>query len=157
LFRWLWKKIKALWQLAKSERASPTEIGWAIGLGVFVGCSPALGFHGAVALAAATIFRKNRLFTWIGSRMSNILILPFIAIAEVQISHRLRTGTWLAIDPKTILDQRSALLLDWILGMFPVGGVLGALFGVLAWRLALRRDRKREAAALPATEGPGSI
>src|SRR5262249_35472866 len=30
-------KIRQLWQLAKNERATPREIGWAVAVGVFVG------------------------------------------------------------------------------------------------------------------------
>lgn len=156
-FRWLWEKTKLLWQRAKSERAEPKEIGWAVAIGVFVGCSPALGFHTGVALFAATLFKKNRLFTWIGSRLCNALTLPFIAIAEVQVAHRVRAGVWLDIDRHHVLQQVPTLMLDWCLGLFPVGGGLAALFGLIAWQLAVRRDRRRAAAALRAAEETGTI
>lgn len=155
-FRWLWEKTKLIWQRAKSERAEPKEIGWAIAIGVFVGCSPSIPFHTAVALAAATLFKKNRLFTWIGSRLCNALTLPFIAIAEIQVAHRVRTGDWMSIDREHVLDQIPALLLDWCLGLIPVGGGLALVFGLAAWQVALRRDRRR-AAALRAAEEPGTI
>lgn len=148
LFAWLWRKTKMLWQLAKSERATPREIGWAFAVGVFVGCSPVLGFHTVVTLAAASLFRLNRLFAWIGSRMSNALVLPFIIVAEIQIAHRLRTGEWAGLDWRHFdlehpLQQVGPLLLDWILGTPLVGGILAAIFGLSAWRVALWRDRRR--------------
>ena len=93
MFRRLWDRIKRLWSLAKSERASPREIGWAVAIGAFAGCTPAIGFHGGLALALATLFKKNRLFAWLGSRISNMVFLPFIVIAEVQVAHYARTGT----------------------------------------------------------------
>jgi uncharacterized protein (DUF2062 family) len=142
--------VKLLWRLAKSERATPREIGWAVGLGAFAGCTPALGFHGPVAVGLATIARKNRLFAWLGSRISNVLFLPFIALAEVQLSHRVRTGAWLVVDRAHILEQARHLLLDWFLGTVPVGGGLGVTMGLCAYALAARRDRRSALAAAAA-------
>ena len=154
MFRRLWEKIKLLWKLAKSERASPREIAWAVGIGAFAGCTPAVGVHGWVAVGLATLFRKNRMFAWIGSRISNMFMLPFIAIAEVQVSHRARTGTWVDIDREHILEQAPTLLLDWCLGTIPVGLALGLLCGLLGYAVAHHRDaRKRKAAARAELEG----
>lgn len=163
MFGWLWRKIKTLWQLAKNERATPKEIFWAIFLGVFVGCTPALGFHTVVVLAVATLFRVNRLFAWIGSRSSNALVLPFIIIAEIQVAHLVRTGSWATLDRSTIqlehpFQSVGPLLLDWFIGTIPVGCALGALLGLGAWRLAVVRDRRKaRAAALQEEERTGTI
>jgi uncharacterized protein len=143
LFRRLWEKIKTIWTLAKSERASPREIGWAVAIGAFAGCTPAIGIHGGLAIALATLFKKNRLFAWLGSRISNMVFLPFIAIAEVQVSHRLRTGAWVELDRENAIDQAGTLLLDWCLGTIPVGIAIGVIMGVIAWWFARRRDRRR--------------
>ncbi len=147
VLRRLWEKVKLLWKLAKSERATPREIGWAVAIGAFAGCTPAIGFHGPLAMGMATLARKNRLFAWLGSRISNMVFLPFIALAEVQISYRARTGAWLVIDRAHVVDQAPHLLLDWCIGMFPVGGLIGAVMGFLAYGLALRRDKRRRVAA----------
>lgn len=138
-----WDFTKRAYRAAKDERASPAEIGWAVGIGVFVGCSPAVGFHGAVALFVATLFRKNRLFCWVGSRVCNVITLPFVVLAEIEIAHVLRTGQWLAIDREKILEQAPSLLLDWSIGLVPVGGVLALTLGMGSFVLARRRDRKR--------------
>jgi uncharacterized protein (DUF2062 family) len=158
VFGRLWEKLKLLWKLAKSERASPREIAWAVGLGAFAGCSPAIGFHGPLAIGLATLARKNRLFAWLGSRISNMLMLPFIALAEVQVAHRLRTGSFVELTTDNALELAPKLLLDWCLGMFPVGGAIGLVMGFSAYGLARRRDRLRErATALAATaEGAAS-
>lgn len=148
MFRRLWEKIRLLWKLAKSERATPSEIGWAVAIGAFAGCTPAIGVHGPLAMGLATLARKNRLFAWLGSRISNMMMLPFIALAEVQISHRLRTGAYLELTLDNALDQAPNLLLDWCLGTFPVGGAVGLVMGLTTWAFAHRRDaRKRRALA----------
>lgn len=139
MFRRLWEKLKTLWRLAKAERASPREIGWAVFIGAFAGCTPAIGFHGPLSLAMATLFKKNRLFAWLGSRISNMIFLPFIAIAEVQVSHRIRTGTWLEIDRHRAIEQAGSLLLDWCLGTIPVGTAIGGVLGLFAYAWAVRR------------------
>ncbi len=149
MFRKLWEKTKALYRAAKAERASPRELFWAVFVGVFAGCTPAVGVHGPLALGLATLFRKNRLWAWLGSRISNMIILPFIAIAEVQVAHRLRVGTWVAIDRDHALEQAKELLLDWCLGTIPVGIVLGALLGAIVYvwqraRLAKASNEPKE-------------
>src|SRR6187551_1040723 len=103
--------MKVVWRAAKSERATPREIGWAVALGAFAGCTPAVGFHGPLSLALATLFKKNRLFAWLGSRISNMIFLPFITIAEIQISHKIRTGTWVVLDREHVMAQAGSLLL----------------------------------------------
>lgn len=155
MFRRLWDRLKLLWKLAVSERASPREVGWAVAIGAFAGCTPAIGFHGAVALGLATVFRKNRLFAWLGSRVCNVLTLPFVALAEVQIAHRLRTGTFVELDATEITHHARELMLDWCLGTVPVGVMIAGTLGGLGWVLANRRDRQRAlAASAPAAPLP---
>ncbi len=146
VFRRLWEKLKLLWKLAKSERASPREIGWAVAIGAFAGCTPALGFHGPLALGLATLFKKNRLFAWLGSRISNMLMLPFIALAEVQVAHRIHAGEWMQIDRSNVLEQAPKLLLEWCLGSIPVGAAIGLVMGVLAYAAAHARETRRRRA-----------
>lgn len=111
-------------------------------------------------MGVATIFRKNRLFCWIGSRVSNFVTLPFVVYAQVQVAHRIRTGQWADIDRKRILDQAIEFLADWCLGIVPVGGVLAAVFGGLAYLWARRRDRLRaekESSAPREIAAPASV
>ena len=137
-------KLRHVWHLAKNERATPREIGWAVAVGVFVGCTPAIGMHGGIAIASATILRLNRLWAFIGSRTSAFFILPLITYAEVEIAHHLRTGAWVTLDRQHVIDQAKELLLDWFIGTIPVGGALGAVLGLVAYALARRRAAKKE-------------
>lgn len=163
MLRRLLEKIKLVWKLAKSERATPREIGWAVAIGAFAGCSPAVGLHGPLAMALATLARKNRLFAWLGSRVSNPTILPFIVLAEVQIARWLRTGAFVEITRESILTQAPHLLLDWCLGTVPVGAALAIVMGLASYVVARRRDararKSREAATTtpaPAADPPPS-
>jgi uncharacterized protein (DUF2062 family) len=151
VFRRLWEKLLRLWQLAKSERAAPGEIGWAVAMGAFVGCTPAVGLRPWIAVALATIFRKNRLFCYLGSHTSNILFTPFITLAEIQLAHRVRTGAFMDLDRQHIVDQAPALFLDWCLGAVPVGITIAATLGFVAYAIARRRDAARARALADAT------
>lgn len=155
MLRRLLERLKTLWKLAKSERASPREIGLAVALGAFAGCTPAVGLHGWLAIGLATLLKKNRLFCWLGSRVCNIVTLPFIVYAEVQVSHRARTGVWLDLTPQRALDEAGMLLLDWCLGTLPVGGALALLLGGGAWAFASSRQKKRRARSADDEPGAG--
>jgi uncharacterized protein (DUF2062 family) len=154
VFGRLWQKLKLLWLLAKSERATPRQIAWAVAIGAFAGCTPAVGVHGPLAMGLATLARKNRLFAWLGSRISNIVFLPFIALAEVQLSHRVRTGAFVDLTRENILAQAPHLLLDWCLGTLPVGGTMGVVMGLAAFVVAHRRDARRARAAAALSPPP---
>ncbi|MFO0677703.1 MAG: DUF2062 domain-containing protein [Polyangiaceae bacterium] len=142
----------ALWLAIKSERAEPAQIGVAVGVGAFVGCTPFLGFHGWIAVGAATLFRLNRLYCWVGSRLSNLVTLPWIALAEAQVAHRLRTGEWLTIARSDILNHVDELFLDWSLGLVPVGVPLAVASGAGGYVIA-RWRRSKLAPPLPPSSG----
>lgn len=147
MFRRLLEHARTLWRLAIRERASPRQIALAVWVGVFVGCTPAIGFHAGVAALAATVVRLSRLWAIIGSRVSNFVMLPWIVLAEIQVAHRLRTGEWTALNTHTVLQHTSELMLDWCIGTLPIGALLATLLGALAYVLARRREARRAAAA----------
>jgi uncharacterized protein (DUF2062 family) len=137
-------RLRILWTRVKEEHATPPAIAWAVAIGVFSGCTPAVGFHGWVAVGFATLFKKNRMWSWIGSRISNIVILPWIILAEIQIAHRVRTGDWVALTVDNVVDRAPELLLDWCLGTIPVGIALSVLLGLLAFAIASYRFKRTE-------------
>ncbi len=137
------EKWRTLWQIAKMERAEPHQIGLAVFLGAFVGSSPLLGFHGWAAIAGASVLKLNRLYAWIGSRISNVFILPFIVYAEIETARFLRTGHGVALDRAHALEQAPHLLLDWCIGTLIIGPLIGAVAGGIAYWIAKRRFAKR--------------
>lgn len=134
-------RARALWLLALNEHATPAEIGWAVGVGVFVGCSPFLGLHGWIAVGVATLLRLNRLWAFLGSRVCTIVVLAWIAMAEIELAHRVRTGAWLPLRPATVFQEGRALILDWCLGALVIGALLGLLVGAAAYMIARRKQR----------------
>ncbi len=136
-------RLKAIWKRLLHEHAAPRKVGGAVALGLFIGASPVIFFHAPIAVGLATVFRVNRLWAAVSTKFGNIVTIPWIAFAEVQLSHRIRTGEWLQVTGDHILHNASEYLLDWILGTIPVGGALAVVGGMSAYIWARRRARSR--------------
>jgi uncharacterized protein (DUF2062 family) len=148
-------RARGLWRRALKEHSSPREIGWSVALGVFAGCSPLLGLHMWIALALATLFRVNRLWAFVGSRVSSNVLFAWIAFAEIELAHRLRTGGWAPLAPREALAHGRQLLTDWFVGATFVGAALGAALGVAAY-LGMSRWRRLKPHTPHATPPPTS-
>lgn len=145
MLRRLLVRLRHFWALARSERASPREIGWAVAVGVFAGCTPAFGLHGWLAVGFASVLRLNRLFAFLGSRISFFLVMPWITLAEIEVGHRLRTGEFadIALDRDHIFRAAGDLLLDLLIGTVPVGAALAAPIGFLAFAISRFRANRQ--------------
>jgi uncharacterized protein (DUF2062 family) len=132
------RRIRDLWRRAKAEHSTPREVGWSVAVGVFCGCTPFIGLHMWMALGLATALRLNRLWAFLGSRISTSVILAWLAFSEIELAHRLRTGEWMPLKPTDVLVQGWQLFGDWLFGAVLVGAVLAALVGALAYGLARR-------------------
>lgn len=73
-FRRAFARTRELWERAKREHSTPREVGWSVGVGLFCGCTPFLGLHMWIALGLASPFRLNRLWAFLGSRVSSNVI-----------------------------------------------------------------------------------
>lgn len=123
-------------------------------MGVFSGCTPFIGFHLGIAFVLATLFRLNRLWAMVGSRVSMTLFLAPIVFVEIEGAHWVRTGRWAPGTLEDIWAQRRELATDWLLGSGVVGPVLAAILGLLAYRAALRWASARSPAGpLPPSSG----
>lgn len=144
MFGRLWRRLRVLWRLATTERATPRQIALAAFLGAFVGSTPVIGFHGWIAVGLATALRLNRLYAFLGSRVSSPLVLPFIVIAEIQLAHRVRCGEFIALTRADVLEHAKGMLLDWCLGTAPVALIVGTIAGAAAYGLAVLRRRRKK-------------
>jgi uncharacterized protein len=147
----------SLWEAAKREHSTPGEIGCSVGLGVFSGCTPAFGFHMWVAIGLASLLRLNRLWAFLGSRVSFTPLYAWIVFCEVELAHRARSGAWISLAPREAAAHAGDLLADWFLGTALVGGTLGVAAGFLAY-LAARRftERTLDVPRSPSSESPPS-
>jgi len=129
--------LRRLYMTLRTEHRTPGKVALAVGVGVFVGCSPLWGFHFPLSVLLATALRLNRMIVYAGANVGNPLTAGPLLFADVQIGHRILHGAWLPIrlaEVKTLgLD---GLVADLLIGGVVVGFVLGALLGVAAWLVA---------------------
>lgn len=69
-------------------RGSPREIASGLALGLFVGMTPFMGFHMAIAVFFAAIFKWNKISSAVGVWVSNPLTAPFVYSATYIVGAR---------------------------------------------------------------------
>jgi uncharacterized protein (DUF2062 family) len=148
------KRARELWARAKQERASPRQMGLAVGMGVFACFSPVPWTHVPLALLFASVLRVNRAWAVLGSQVPSLfgLLRAVIMFAEIEVAHRLRTGEWAVLDIRHTLGEAPRLMLDLCVGAGILGGSLGLAAGFSAYLYARRVTRKRDALP-PRTSG----
>lgn len=123
----------------RTEGSSPARRAAAVGVGVFVGCSPLFGLHFALSYALATLFGLSRATTYLAANVSNPVVAPVLVFAEIQAGSLLRRGATIPIS----IDGLRAMSpwsfgSDLVVGAIAVGGALGALAAGAVY-LGLRR------------------
>lgn len=151
--------MRDLWERAKREPATPPQVGLSVGLGVFAACTPFIGLHMWISLGLATVFRLNRVWAFVGSRMSMSPILMLTTFSEIQVAHHLRTGAWVAMTWRHAFDHGRELMFDWLAGTVLVGGPIAIALGLVAYALARRwhhqvSQRTLDAPPRPSSESP---
>ena len=133
------------------EHTNPRELGWSVFVGTLIGASPFFGLHVVLVLTVCFAFGLNKLAAWVATNISFPLISPLLIFSEIQLGQHVLTGQWAgfsihAARAATGLDLTAAWALvmkwfsAWFVGALIVGGGLGALFGLITWWLARRRQ-----------------
>ncbi|HEY4589438.1 MAG TPA: DUF2062 domain-containing protein, partial [Thermoanaerobaculia bacterium] len=143
------REIQDILYKLRTEGMSPGKQAAAVALGVFIGISPLYGLHLALCILLARLFRLNAGLTYLAAHISLPGITPFLILAELETGRRLRGQSYIHVHMHNLreLDLRQAAL-DLTLGTLAIGGGLAALFALLAWWLARRRQAHPEIEAL---------
>jgi uncharacterized protein (DUF2062 family)/2-polyprenyl-3-methyl-5-hydroxy-6-metoxy-1,4-benzoquinol methylase len=129
----------------RTEGASRSREAWAIGLGIFVGCSPFIGLHLGMCIAIGWLFGLNRLKIYLAANLVNPLILPAILFAEVQAGSWIRRGHGYPLSMSAISSANLWTFGgDLLLGSVLLGGLLGALAGFATYASLGRAYRDPE-------------
>jgi uncharacterized protein (DUF2062 family)/2-polyprenyl-3-methyl-5-hydroxy-6-metoxy-1,4-benzoquinol methylase len=106
----------------------------AIGVGLFIGCSPFYGFHLLLCWVVGWLFRLNRMKVYLAANISNPIVAPFILFAELQTGAWIRTGGLLPLTLETVRTTTPWQFgIDLLVGSVVFGGVLGAMGGVATY------------------------
>jgi uncharacterized protein (DUF2062 family)/trans-aconitate methyltransferase len=130
--------LRRIFRDLRTEGAGPGREALAIGLGLFVGCSPLYGFHLLLCAGIGWCLGLNRLKMYLAANISNPLMAPLLLLTELQAGAWLRRGQLhsLTLDTVRNVDPWS-FGADLIAGSVALGGLLG-LAGGLATYLLLR-------------------
>jgi uncharacterized protein (DUF2062 family)/2-polyprenyl-3-methyl-5-hydroxy-6-metoxy-1,4-benzoquinol methylase len=152
------RALRELLYRLRTEGDTPGRLAAAVGVGVYIGCSPFYGFHLLLCLVAARVFRLNRMLTYLASHISLPGVWPLLAIGQIQLARRLRGEPFLAISPNELHEmgwREMIHLFDWqqlggdlLVGSVITGILLGIAFAVPTYRIAVRRAREPEVSAL---------
>jgi uncharacterized protein (DUF2062 family)/2-polyprenyl-3-methyl-5-hydroxy-6-metoxy-1,4-benzoquinol methylase len=121
-----------------NEGAGPARQAAAVGLGVFIGCTPLFGLHLALSLATGWLLGLNRVLVYLASHVANPLVAPVIVATELQTGAWLRREAWLTPVAMGRLGI-GEIAQDLLLGVVVVGGALAVTFGGLTYAVARRR------------------
>jgi uncharacterized protein (DUF2062 family) len=120
------------------EHRSPKETSLALGLGVFVGCTPFFGFHTALVLLLSPLLRLNPLFLWIGTQISIPPLAPLLAFASVNIGLYLMGENLISSSSPWTLKSGMEFLSYWILGSIILGTILSIVTMGLTYFVSFR-------------------
>ncbi len=122
----------------RTEGQGPAREACAIGVGLFIGCSPFYGFHLLLSWVCGRLLGLNRLKVYLAANISNPVVAPVLLFAEIQTGTWLRTGSFLTLTVQTVKTinpwQFGA---DLLVGSAVIGGVLGGVGGLVTY-FALR-------------------
>jgi uncharacterized protein (DUF2062 family) len=106
----------------------------AIGVGLFIGCTPFYGFHILLCWIVGRLLRLNRLNVYLAANVSNPIVAPLLVFAELQTGTWLRTGSFLALTLESVRSTTAWQIgTDLLLGSAVVGGVLGVTGGLATY------------------------
>ena len=121
-----------------TEADSPARQAAAVGIGLYIGCTPFYGFHLLLSLAAGWLFRLNCLRVYVAANISNPVLAPLLYGTELQIGSWLRRGSWYL--PLGLAEvELWGVAQDVLLGSVVVGGALAvagaaATYGIVNQR-----------------------
>jgi uncharacterized protein (DUF2062 family) len=145
---WRARLRRAFYDL-RIEGEGPVREAAALGLGMFIGCTPFYGFHLLICYGVGRVAGLNRLKMILASNISNPLFSPFLVLSELQIGSWVRRGTFHDLTLEAMRrTQAWSFGADLLLGSLVVGCVLGLLTATITYMTGRSRHSDGEFAEL---------
>jgi uncharacterized protein (DUF2062 family)/SAM-dependent methyltransferase len=131
----------------RTEGMTPTRQAFAVGVGLYIGATPFLGFHFLITMLVGRLLGLNRILMYAAANISNPFVAPLLYATEIQVGAWIRTGQ--IYSPSRLDDIRlQGLALDILIGSVIVGLVLGVIGTVLTYSVVGARGLAPAAARL---------
>ena len=118
----------------RNEGNTPGRHAVAVGVGVFIGCTPFYGFHLPLSYVTALMLGVSRLTVYLAANISNPFVLPLLVLSEVQVGALLMRGHLHALTMQAVrATDPWSFGLDLVVGAAVVGTVLGGTAAVLTY------------------------
>lgn len=140
-------RFTALLHRYRTEGNTPIRQAFSIGLGLYIGASPFIGFHLLLIIFFGWLLGLNRLKAYLAAHISMPLIAPLLYATEIQIGAWLRTGH---VYSTAMLGEirLQGLALDILIGSVVVGGVLAVTGTIVTYAVMSGRGRDPHAVRL---------
>lgn len=148
IFRWQ-RRVRRIFYGLRTEGEGLVRESLALGVGVFIGCTPFYGFHLLLCWVVGWMAGLNRLKLYLAANISNPLFSPILILSELQ------TGAWVrraALHDLTLASLRQTdpwtFAADLLVGSTVIGGVLGTGIGLATYATGGIRRRSDRLALL---------
>lgn len=122
-------------RLLLADRATPGQLGRSAGVAVAVSTLPVPGLQSILLLLCVGWFRLDRLCALAMVPLTWPPLLPGFCVL---LGYRLRYGQWMTeFSIQTLGHEIGQRLWEWVIGSLCMVPVLGVVFGLLVWLLAL--------------------
>lgn len=143
------RPLRELLYRLRTEGDTPGRLAGAVGVGVLIGCSPFYGFHLALCVVFARLFRLNQLLTYLAAHISLPGLAPFLVLVEIQAGRLLRGAPLLALRPADLRQiDPWQFAADLLVGSAVVGAVLAVAFALPTLHIARQWRKAPEIHAL---------
>lgn len=120
---------------------TPRRLALSVALGLFVGSSPAFGFHALIAGTVALALRLDVLITYLATNISLPPLIPVLLFFQLQVGSLLLEGRFRSLGWNDLEPQKAIELGAFVFVGFPVvAGVIAFLGGLGAYAIGLRME-----------------
>ena len=133
------RSAKRVFHRLRTSGDTPARQAAAFGLGTFIGCSPAFGFHLPLCLFSSWLLGLDSLKLYLAANISNPIVVPFLLFAEVQIGRWLRVGAPYSFSLEVFRTFKVwHFAADLVIGSLVVGAVIGVAVAAATYTLVRR-------------------
>ena len=119
----------------EGDDLTPTRLGLAVAVGLFIGSLPVFGLHLLLVLFVCLKLRLHAVLSYVAANISNPFVAPALLTVEVEVGGRIRTGHWPRLDRE--IQAGYGALADFaghlVVGAPLVGACLAVLGFAFTW------------------------